>query len=84
MMGFRIGKYPFPICWWSFCLIDGVFCLAEALQFYEVPFIDSRFYSTSYCCSIQEFFPCTHIFEAFPYFLLYNETFMSLVLCGVP
>jgi hypothetical protein len=24
-----------------FCLIDGVFCLAKALQFYEVPFVDS-------------------------------------------
>jgi hypothetical protein len=67
-----MGKDPFPICWWSFCLIDGVFCLSEALQFYEVPFIDSLSYSTSHCCSIQEFSPCTHIFEAFPYFLLYK------------
>jgi hypothetical protein len=64
-------KSTFPICWWSFCLIDGVFCLVEALQLYEVPFIDSQSYSTSHCCSIQEFFPCTHIFDAFPYFLLY-------------
>jgi hypothetical protein len=56
--------------WWSFCLIDGVFCLAEALQLYKVTFIDSQSYSTSHCCSIQEFFPCTHIFEAFLYFLL--------------
>jgi hypothetical protein len=57
----------------AFCLIDSVFCLAEALQFYEVPFVDSRSYSTSHCCSIQEFFfPCTHIFETFPYFLLYK------------
>jgi hypothetical protein len=37
----KIGKDPFQICWWPFCLIDGVFCFAEALQFYEVPFIDS-------------------------------------------
>ncbi len=44
----------------------------EALHLYEVPFIDSRSYSTCHCCSIQEFFPCTHIFEAFPYFLLYK------------
>ena len=35
------GKDPFPICWWPFCLIDSVFCLTEALQFYEVPFVDS-------------------------------------------
>ena len=55
-----------------YCLIDGVFCLAEALQFYEVPFVDSQSYSISHCCSIQEFFPCIHIFEAFPYFLLYK------------
>jgi hypothetical protein len=26
--------------------------------------------STSNCFSIQEFFPCAHIFEAFPHFLL--------------
>jgi hypothetical protein len=69
---FGVRKDPFPICWWPFCLIEGVFCLAEALQFYEVPFIDSQSYSTSHCCSIQEFFPCTHIFEAIPYFLLYK------------
>jgi hypothetical protein len=55
-----------------FCLIDGVFCLTEALQFYEVPFVDSQSHSTSHCCSVQEFFPCAHIFEAFPHFLLYR------------
>jgi len=79
---FRIGKDPFPIWWWPFCLTDGVFCLTEALQFYEVPFVNSRSYSTSHCCSLQEFFPCVHIFEAFPHILLYK--FQSLVLCGVP
>jgi hypothetical protein len=26
----------------AFCLIDGVFCLTEALQFYEVPFVNSE------------------------------------------
>ena len=52
--------------------IDSVFCLTEALQFYEVPFVNSWSYSTSHCCSIQEFFPCAHIFEAFPHFLLYK------------
>ena len=24
-----------------FCLIDSVFCLTEALQFYEIPFVNS-------------------------------------------
>jgi hypothetical protein len=67
-----IGKDPFSFCWWSVCLVDGVFYLAEALQLYEIPFIDSRSYSTSHCCSIQELLPCTHILEAFPYFLLYK------------
>ena len=38
---FRIGKDPLPICWLSFCFIDSVFCLTEALQFYEFPFVDS-------------------------------------------
>ena len=51
-----------------FCLIDSVFCLAEALQSHEVPFVNSRSYSTSHCCSIQELFPCAHILEAFPPF----------------
>ena len=69
---FRNGKDPLQICWWPFCLIDSVFWLAEALQFYEVPFVDSRSYSTSNCCSIQEFSPCAHIFEVFPQFLLYK------------
>jgi hypothetical protein len=44
----KIGKDPFPICWWPSCLIDCVFCLAEALQFYEVPFVNPRSYSTSH------------------------------------
>jgi hypothetical protein len=35
---------------WPFCLIDTVFCLTEALQFYEAPFVDSWFSSTSHCC----------------------------------
>jgi hypothetical protein len=37
----RIGKDLFPICWLLFCPINSVLCLTEALQFYEVPFVDS-------------------------------------------
>ena len=56
--------------------LDGVSSLVKdqcplpyrAVQFYEVPFVDSQSYSTSHCCSVQEFFPCAHIFEAFPTF----------------
>ena len=48
------------------------FCLTEVLQFYEVPFVDSRSYSISHWCSVREFFPCAHIFEAFSHFLLYK------------
>jgi hypothetical protein len=44
----------------------------QKLQFHEVPFVNSRSNGTSHCCSIQEFFPCAHIFEAFPHFLLYK------------
>jgi hypothetical protein len=29
-------------------------------------------YSTSHCSSIQECFPCAHIFEVFPHFPLYK------------
>jgi hypothetical protein len=41
-------KIFFPICWWHFCLIGSVLCLTEALKLYEVPFVDSRSYSTSH------------------------------------
>jgi hypothetical protein len=54
-----------------FCLIDSIFCLTEALQFYQ-PFVDSGSYSRNLCCSVHEFFPCAHIFEAFSHFLLYK------------
>ena len=57
----------------AFLSIDSVFCLTEALQFYEVLFVDSQSYSTSHCCSIQDFFPpYAHILETFPHFLLYK------------
>ena len=36
-----IGKDLFLICWLLFCPIDSVLCLTEALQFYEVPFVNS-------------------------------------------
>jgi hypothetical protein len=55
-----------------FCLIYSVFCLIKALQFYEVPFVESQSYSTSHCYSLQEFSPCAHIFEAFPTFSSVN------------
>jgi hypothetical protein len=38
---FRIDKDPFPLCWWPFCLIASVFCITEALQLYEAPFVNS-------------------------------------------
>jgi hypothetical protein len=25
-----------PICWLQFCTLDGILCLIETLQFYEV------------------------------------------------
>jgi hypothetical protein len=60
------------LSWWPFCLNDSVICLTEAFQFYEVPFVNSHSYSTSHCCSVQEFFPFAHIFEAFPSFFSIN------------
>jgi hypothetical protein len=41
-------------------------------QFYKVPFVDSQSYSTSHCCSVQEFFLCAHVLKTFPHFLLYK------------
>jgi hypothetical protein len=38
-------------------LLTVSFSLTEALQFYEIPFVNSQSYSTSHCCSIREFFP---------------------------
>jgi hypothetical protein len=67
-ISFIFGKDPFPICWWPFCLIDGVIFLTEALQFYEVPFVDSRSYSTSHLCSLQEFFTLPISSRLFPTF----------------
>jgi hypothetical protein len=55
-----------------FALLMVSFALQEALQFYEVPFVNSSSYSTSHCCSIQESLLCAHIFEAFPHFLQYK------------
>ena len=46
--------------------------LLSSFFFYEVPFLNSRSYRTSYCSAIQEFFPRTHILEGFPYFILYK------------
>jgi hypothetical protein len=40
-IGYRIGKDLFPLCWLPFGLIDSVLCLTEALQFYEVLFVNS-------------------------------------------
>jgi hypothetical protein len=39
----------------AFLSIDSVLCLTEALQFYEVTFIDSWTYSTSNWWSVKEF-----------------------------
>ena len=39
-----------------FVLLTSVFCLTEALQFYEVPFFDSQYYNTRHWYSVQDFF----------------------------
>ena len=80
---FRIGKNPSPICWWPFCLIDSVFCLTEDLQFYEVSFVNYRFYSTNHCCSIQEFFPCANIFQKDEFYWLRKTVFKKTVWEGL-
>jgi hypothetical protein len=46
--------------------------LTKALQFYEVSFVNYCSYSTSYWRSFQELFPCAHILEGLPNFLLYK------------
>ena len=51
-----------------FVLLTSVFCLTEALQFYEVPFVDSPSYSTSHWCSTQEFFAVPISSTLFPIF----------------
>ena len=63
---YRIGKDHFPMGWLPFCLIESALYLTEAFQFYEVPFVDTWSYSTSHCCSIQEFFPCPYSSRVFP------------------
>jgi hypothetical protein len=63
----------------AFFINDSVFCLTDALQFYEVPFLDPQSYSTNHCFSVQEFSPCVDVFNAFPHFLLYD--FQCLWFC---
>jgi hypothetical protein len=45
-----------------------VSCLTEALQFYEVPFVDSQSYSTSHCCMFRNFSPVPISSRLFPTF----------------
>jgi hypothetical protein len=59
-----------------FWLIVSVVCLTEALQFYEVLFVNCCSYNTSHWCCIQEFCPCAHIFEGLPHFLLCKFQFL--------
>jgi hypothetical protein len=56
----------------AFCLIDSVFCFTEALTFYEFSFVDSWSYSTSHCCSVQEFSPVPISSRLFPTFSSIN------------
>jgi hypothetical protein len=46
-----------------FYFLESIFL--SSLQFHKVPFVNSQSYSTRHCCSVQEFLPCAHIFEAF-------------------
>ena len=69
---FRIGKDLLPIWWLPFYLNDSVLYLTEALQFYEVPFVNCCSYSTSHWCSVQKLFPCVHMFEVLLLFLFYK------------
>jgi hypothetical protein len=54
-----------------FVLLTVSFALQKLCRFVRSHF-NPPSYSTSHCCSIQEFFPCAHIFEDFPHFLLYK------------
>jgi hypothetical protein len=65
LLDLRLVMIFSQICWLPFFLIDSVLCLIEALQFYEVPFVDSGSYSTSHCCSVQEFFPLCPYLQGF-------------------
>ena len=69
---FRIGKDPFPICWWSF--LSYWLCLLPGRSFAILWGLICRF-SILTAQAIADLFRifahCTHIFEAFPYFLLH-------------
>ena len=51
-----------------FVLLMMSFALQKLCNFYEVPFVDSRSYSTSHFCSIQEFPPVPISSRLFPTF----------------
>jgi len=45
--------------------------LAEALQFYEMPFVESWSQSIRHWCFLQESFPSVYVFETLPHFFFY-------------
>jgi hypothetical protein len=71
---FGIGKDLYPICWLLFCLIDSVLYLTKLCNFMRshLLILDLAVQACSVLCFVQEFFPCAHIFEALPHYLLYK------------
>ena len=51
-----------------FCLVEGDFCLAEALQFYQVPFENCRSYSKAIAVLFRNFSPEAISSRLFPTF----------------
>jgi len=50
---------------------DSVVCLIEALQLYEVPFVESWSQSISHWCFVQEIFSSAHMFKVLYHFFFY-------------
>ena len=75
----RIGKETLPICWWLFCLIESVFCLTEALQFYEVPFDDIYLTAQAIAVLFRIFSPVPISLRLFPTFSSISFTVFGIM-----
>ena len=65
---FRIVKDPFTICWWPFCLIEGVFCLTKMCSFMRFNLSILNLPIQAICLLFRNFSPVLISLRLFPTF----------------
>jgi hypothetical protein len=88
-----VSEDLFPICRFRISLIDGVFCLIEALQFHNVLSINCWYYSMNHWCFIGKLCPVSTKSKLFPIlasvrfsvsgFMLRSSIYLIWALCRV-